>query len=268
MALFHKEFCAICGNQVSATRKVKLDNGSVICDSCMSQCGMADPLDKYHLKTMTVEEIKTKIEHVTQEARRNKARIADFVPSLKIGWYIWFDDTHQWFAFPSFVSMKNSIENSYIYRYDELVDCSIVENGRTAEEESISGAIVGAAVLGPIGAIIGAESGEAVCTKLQIKVTTNNPERPKQTVTLIDGEVPKETEDYITNYQFAQKAASKFKSILGQLQQKDAPQSYVGSPADEIKKYKELLDIGALTQEEFDVKKKELLSLKYRNPDC
>ena len=47
MALFHKEFCAICGNQVSATRKVKLDNGSVICDSCMSQCGMADPLDKY-----------------------------------------------------------------------------------------------------------------------------------------------------------------------------------------------------------------------------
>lgn len=31
------------------------------------------------------------------------------------------------------------------------------------------------------------------------------------------------------------------------------------SMADEIKKYKELLDIGAITQEEFDVKKKELL---------
>lgn len=28
---------------------------------------------------------------------------------------------------------------------------------------------------------------------------------------------------------------------------------------DKIKKYKELLDIGAITQEEFDVKKKELL---------
>lgn len=33
------------------------------------------------------------------------------------------------------------------------------------------------------------------------------------------------------------------------------------SPADEIKKYKELLDIGAITQEEFDAKKKELLGL-------
>ena len=33
------------------------------------------------------------------------------------------------------------------------------------------------------------------------------------------------------------------------------------SVADEIKKYKELLDIGAITQEEFDAKKKQLLSL-------
>lgn len=33
------------------------------------------------------------------------------------------------------------------------------------------------------------------------------------------------------------------------------------STADELKKYKELLDIGVLTQEEFDVKKKQLLGL-------
>ncbi|MFB8426000.1 PH domain-containing protein [Priestia megaterium] len=33
------------------------------------------------------------------------------------------------------------------------------------------------------------------------------------------------------------------------------------SPADEIKKYKELLDMDAITQEEFDLKKKELLGL-------
>ena len=33
------------------------------------------------------------------------------------------------------------------------------------------------------------------------------------------------------------------------------------SPADEIKKYKELLDLGIITQEEFDAKKKQLLGL-------
>ncbi|MBQ4268398.1 MAG: SHOCT domain-containing protein [Clostridia bacterium] len=33
------------------------------------------------------------------------------------------------------------------------------------------------------------------------------------------------------------------------------------SPADELKKYKELLDCGVITQEEFDAKKKQLLGL-------
>ena len=33
------------------------------------------------------------------------------------------------------------------------------------------------------------------------------------------------------------------------------------STADELKKFKELLDIGAITQEEFDAKKKKLLGL-------
>ena len=33
------------------------------------------------------------------------------------------------------------------------------------------------------------------------------------------------------------------------------------SPADEIKKYKELLDMGAITPEEFEKKKKQLLNL-------
>ncbi|MBR5601424.1 MAG: SHOCT domain-containing protein, partial [Clostridia bacterium] len=33
------------------------------------------------------------------------------------------------------------------------------------------------------------------------------------------------------------------------------------SPADELKKFKELLDMGIITQEEFDAKKKQLLGL-------
>ena len=37
--------------------------------------------------------------------------------------------------------------------------------------------------------------------------------------------------------------------------------SHMISEADELRKYKELLDMGAITQEEFDAKKKELLNL-------
>ena len=38
-------------------------------------------------------------------------------------------------------------------------------------------------------------------------------------------------------------------------------QEVPASNADELKKYKELLDMGAITQEEFDAKKKQLLGL-------
>ncbi len=51
--------------------------------------------------------------------------------------------------------------------------------------------------------------------------------------------------------------------ILDKLQkdtQQPAPSAAV-SAADELKKYKELLDMGILTQEEFDAKKKQLLGL-------
>ena len=40
-----------------------------------------------------------------------------------------------------------------------------------------------------------------------------------------------------------------------------APTIASTSNADEIKKYKELLDMGVITQEEFDAKKKQLLGL-------
>ena len=52
--------------------------------------------------------------------------------------------------------------------------------------------------------------------------------------------------------------------LLGQVEaipEKTVDAAPVFSPADEIKKYKELLDMGAITQEEFEAKKKQLLNL-------
>lgn len=45
------------------------------------------------------------------------------------------------------------------------------------------------------------------------------------------------------------------------VKQEDNTPKTISSAADEVKKYKELLEIGAITQEEFDAKKKQLLGL-------
>lgn len=57
---------------------------------------------------------------------------------------------------------------------------------------------------------------------------------------------------------------SKFQIVVDQVEQEKGvtKESTSGtSSADEIKKFKELLDMGAITQEEFNDKKKELLGL-------
>lgn len=41
----------------------------------------------------------------------------------------------------------------------------------------------------------------------------------------------------------------------------EPPKAPIGNAAEQIKQYKELLDDGAITQEEYDIKKKELLGL-------
>ena len=50
-------------------------------------------------------------------------------------------------------------------------------------------------------------------------------------------------------------------NIMGDTQDSSPESSSSLDPADEIKKYKELLDSGTISQEEFDAKKKELLGL-------
>lgn len=57
---------------------------------------------------------------------------------------------------------------------------------------------------------------------------------------------------------------SKIHEVLNEINsssKKFESNNIVSSPAAELKKFKELLDMGALTQEEFDIKKKQLLNL-------
>ena len=92
---------------------------------------------------------------------------------------------------------------------------------------------------------------------------------PKVFVNLIFKEIDKDKKAYGQAFLTAQKILS----ILEFICHKDDPAAVapeigekqettgIHSPADEIKKYKELLDMGAITQEEYDAKKAKLLDL-------
>ena len=101
---------------------------------------------------------------------------------------------------------------------------------------------------------------------LKIKITVKESKEPAVYINLIGGEFKKSGIIYEVAFDNAQKILSFLQIICDD--NKNATKSNDNSnntlendiPA-QIKKYKELLDSGAITQEEYDEKKKQLLGL-------
>ncbi len=142
---------------------------------------------------------------------------------------------------------------------------SIVQSG----DVNLQGAVAGAIVGGTAGAIIGSQVGTNTYTNVEqvddrvffiaykvedktehLTIKSDSPNF-EQMVKIIRQLMPqKEYEFAIANQQ-----------QNGKIEQKTVEQKTKTSDADEIKKFKALLDDGVITQEEFDAKKKQLLGL-------
>ncbi len=66
---------------------------------------------------------------------------------------------------------------------------------------------------------------------------------------------------YIVTALLLAAAVLSFLVAIGKINKEEAPQKNSIGSADEIEKYKRLLDNGTISQEEFDAKKKQLLEL-------
>ncbi len=128
-------------------------------------------------------------------------------------------------------------------------------------------AIVGGALFGGVGAIVGGSTGhkqKVTCSKLQIKITMNNMDIPIVYINFIESETKKDGALYKQLYTQAQEALSLL-SIIAESNKSNTnsavEQQNNLSVADEILKFKQLLDSGIISQEEFDAKKKQLLGL-------
>ena len=66
------------------------------------------------------------------------------------------------------------------------------------------------------------------------------------------------------NLEFTQHEIEKIMPYIREIQEKEAQKKkFFGSPAEEIRKFKELYDDGIITKEEFEDRKRELLKFKY-----
>ena len=119
------------------------------------------------------------------------------------------------------------IINNNKYEFKKILSCELLEDGNTItttvgkKKASIGKALVGGALFGGAGAIVGGNSGKInskstdtnYCTKLELKITINNLSNPCEYIKLISYRTKKDSNNYKKEYENAQNGLSLFQVI-------------------------------------------------------
>ena len=185
----------------------------------------------------------------------------------KIGNFIAINSKDKtWSAFPF----------TRIYKYDDLIDYDVIENGSTISYTSkgiggIGKAIVGGILFGGAGAVVGAVTATSTTkttnitdniNRLEIKITVNDLNTRNIFIDMSEGNAENLKKINLLK-QNVQDIISTL-DIIKQNQVKNISSNINStySEADEIIKFKKLMDEGIISKEEFENKKKQILKIE------
>lgn len=159
--------------------------------------------------------------------------------------------------------------------YSDVISAELQENGKTTHGLNIARGVGLGLVTGGVGTVVGLATGGKKKQKVELDIIIKFKNRKQEKIEYYRGKI--RGTDAVFKQSIVPKAIAlvdlinsfpekPLKSLTTEpAVEQSAPSTPQSSPAtdplDEIKKLKGLLDIGAITQEEFDAKKKELLNL-------
>lgn len=242
-----KETCCIC-NQNEGDKKIA--NGTV-CQNCISNCGQF--LITLSWKNVSSERVRQAIDANTL----NKEYLNVFHSTNSFEKYIDIDENNKLWKTPC-------CSNNIVFAYNDIISYELLQNGEAITKGSLGGAVIGGALFGGVGAIVGGSVGakktKQEISEFRIKIVTRNICYPEVYINfLTTGKVKSDSFLYKTYSDSAQRVLSLLAIIVDS--GSNAPVASPVSVPDEILKYKKLLDDGIITQEEFDAKKQQLLNL-------
>lgn len=154
-----------------------------------------------------------------------------------------------------------------VIKYSEILDYEVNQNGSTVSKGSINIArgIGLGLITGGVGAVVGLATGGKRKTKeisegIEVVISTTIADHPTYTITTSSKKLKVGSKQYERDLKDTQDIAAVLDRII-KLNSNDAATDTQVDSLDQISKLKELLDVGAITQEEFDAKKKQLLDL-------
>ena len=252
MGLFgEKEVCSLCGGKVALLTKTKLTDG-VMCGSCRAKCS---PLAFSALGFRSVEEVTAHI--ASREANSEKYKV--FSPTDAVGDYIKIDRRTRTWCCPELDKL-----NPDIFSFSDLIDFEMNEDGVSITKGGLGSAVVGGALFGGVGAIVGGGLGKKqrdMVSKLSIVINLRHNLISSIEIPLIKTETKKGGFMHNNSKELGNRIVGLLSVIVDSQKETQPAPAAVGSSADELLKFKQLLDAGVITQEEFDTKKKQLLGL-------
>lgn len=269
--------CLICGKKVGMlSTKHKCKDG-IICLDCYRNTRM--PSDQETLKQVALASLDEfwGLVEVNNDRLRALDELADEIQTFDfttaMGEWAKFDDESRRVLFKSHhnpYSQQFKAEDYAIFDYDQIVDFELLEDGDSVLKGGVGRAVVGKVLFGNVGAIVGSTTRKerAVCNSLIIKMTVKDYVAPAFYVNLITSEMRKDNQTYKELYQYAQDITAKLNIIASEKKEMEqippkvvVEQTPQVDPVEEIRRFKELMDEGILTQEEFEAKKKQILGI-------
>jgi hypothetical protein len=268
----------------------QLSSGEYICKSCLEKAGFnvfkAETFTSKHIlfgglgkkTTMESKSFDVLSKENTLDIENRISMVGKFRPTKCISYhrdkklfsdavymnFLEVDDVNKlWRSFHSY--------NFKIYNYSDILNVELVVDNETETSSGLGGALLGGAVFGRTGAVLGAlitEGSMTICNSLAIKITLNDINCPIVYIPFVD-ETSSLTgrfttsDEYKTKITRAQECMSLFDIICEQNKESKVlsreNNSINISVPDEITKYKNLLDSGVISAEEFDNAKNKLL---------
>lgn len=244
--------CAICEQKLRIFSKKAMLTDGFVCKECLWK---VDIPKSTNLKSHTCQSAKELIE-------RRTSIIDSFNPTKEVGRYLSVDETHKTFQ------IKNQT-----FEYSNLLTFELLENGQSITSGGLGGAVVGGALFGGVGAIVGSNTGvkksSSTCISLKLRVTLKDTYVDTIFIDFIRSETLIQSPIYKRAQKNAQSCVSALEIICDYNKEQKQTDSInkvyktneTISEADELLKFKQLLDAGVITQAEFDAKKKQILNL-------
>lgn len=165
--------------------------------------------------------------------------------------------------------VKNTLSaNYYIYQFSELVDFELSQDGTSILSGNEIDALMGGILFGTTGAVIGASKRREVqeyCSSLYVALTVNNIGGFWVKIPLITSATLKSSRKYSYAIERAKEMIALLRLIKNNSENSKAVLP-VGSDvaqvsleaAETIKEYRELVNLGIITREEYEKKRREL----------